>query len=481
MRISVNLLCLLLVASLGAQPPRPVAHPTQARAPLLFVQFSGPPGVAVTFYQGRAPAREYRTPVVVGLRPGYRYRVKVTGFPERPGVELHPTLEVRGTLRLPPELPAIRHPAPIYFRHDDLERLLDGSVMTKIYYVEDPRRAVGAASKPDQPFEVELPPDRDLMHEARQQGRPLLVMRMGNRDVADEELRADSVPNTILFPGEKDVGLPRTPPPLAAITFPWYDPILGPGSEFEECIPDGGDRGEVAGIGFGGRLSGLDPEDTVAEYRDAAGTKKIAISNRVCLCVPRFAVFRSLLQLDRNRVVVRTDNFRRADGQVILDGREGLLGHRQIDHPADVIARQSPSQTEALMTTSVTGMIEGTRSIRARLTTANVTAVSREEPRLPERPLLLQKWTDRCDAEIGDLVTYTIKFSNQGGRPINDIVVSDSLANRLEYVPGTAQASRNAVFTVQPNEGGSAVLRWQLTAPLPPGESGVVRFQAKVR
>ena len=59
--------------------------------------------------------------------------------------------------------------------------------------------------------------------------------------------------------------------------------------------------------------------------------------------------------------------------------------------------------------------------------------------------------------------------------------MSDSLTTRLEYVPGSAQTDRNAVFTAQPNEAGSLLLRREIGGTLQPGQSGVVRFQVRIR
>ena len=98
-----------------------------------------------------------------------------------------------------------------------------------------------------------------------------------------------------------------------------------------------------------------------------------------------------------------------------------------------------------------------------------------------ESPLVLTKWSDKDSAEIGDEVTFTLRYSNPGGLPITDVVVSDSLTGRLEYVPGSAQTSHNAVFTTQPNESGSLILHWQINGALQPGETGVVRFKVRVR
>ena len=149
---------------------------------------------------------------------------------------------------------------------------------------------------------MELPPDRDLIEEARQYGRPLLVVRAGDRGASEADLRCQSVPNTILFPDERALGRPLCPPQLPFACFPWYDPVVGPKPPDEECVRDGGDAGTPVGFDETGLLQGLDPEDTVAEYRRSDGRKCITISNRCCLCVPRFAVLRTELRLEQTQV-----------------------------------------------------------------------------------------------------------------------------------------------------------------------------------
>src|SRR5262249_27719370 len=92
----------LLISSrcvLAGLPPLPPPGPVPA--PLLYVQFVAPRGLQVTFYPGNKQVRSFPAPVMVGLRPGYIYRVQLAGFPGYPGVTLYPSLEVRGTLQLP--------------------------------------------------------------------------------------------------------------------------------------------------------------------------------------------------------------------------------------------------------------------------------------------------------------------------------------------------------------------------------------------
>ena len=62
-----------------------------------------------------------------------------------------------------------------------------------------------------------------------------------------------------------------------------------------------------------------------------------------------------------------------------------------------------------------------------------------------------------------------------------DVAVTDSLSGRLEYVEGSAQSDRDAVFTLAQNEAGSVVLRWEVSGTLQPGQSGRVRFKVRVR
>ena len=98
-----------------------------------------------------------------------------------------------------------------------------------------------------------------------------------------------------------------------------------------------------------------------------------------------------------------------------------------------------------------------------------------------DQPLVLIKTLDPREAQPGDVVTFTIKFVNYGNRPAKDVVVADSLASRLEYVSGSSRGDRPSTFTMQPNSAGSMILRWEIVGDIPPGQSGIVQFQAKVR
>ncbi|MGH7223259.1 MAG: hypothetical protein ACRELF_08525, partial [Gemmataceae bacterium] len=353
-------------------------------------------------------------------------------------------------------------------------------------------------------------------------------------------------PGTILFPGEKVLMPAAAPPCLLWDCRPFYDPRLGPKPPSEECLNDGGDHGNRAGFDGNGQLAGVEPEDTVAEYTDSRGRRHVTHSNRVCLCVPRFAVLRRETPLSRyngvlgvsdthkvqyqrrfdaltpplqtrayeqlqgargrerpsiNEVVARTigvTHFEVLQATDVPLGTIALLGTkamrtlsevertrlvRQLELTRQLSSRESLQQSASVTVTSVVGRIEGgPRIVQTEAETRDLTVCCNEAlPCPPDKPLVLIKCADRQSAQIGDVVTFILKYSNHGGRPIADVAVTDSLTTRLEYVAGSAQSDRPAVFTTQANEAGSLILRWEITGRLMPGSNGVVRFQARVR
>ena len=520
--------------------------PGRGPSPLLFVQFIGGPGLRATFYQGNPRGRSFDAPVSVGVRPGYLYRLQISHLPGHPGVSIYPTLEVQGSLHLPSKLNAARYPAPVVLTEADIESVLAGNLICKAIYLEHPDRAVPTTTPPTLPLEFGVPPGSDLMAEVRDRGRPMLIIRMGGRAlVSEEELCRSTVPGTILFPGEKVLMPAAAPPCLLWDCRPFFDPRLGPKPPEEECLHDGGDGRNRAAFDGNGQLAGVEPEDTVAEYTDSYGRRHVTHSNRVCLCVPRFAVLRCETPLSRYNGVAGVSDARKVQFQRHFDvltpplltrnaeqlkgerGRErpsinqavtatlgvthyeildamdmqlgsiALLGTKAAQTLSEIertrlvkqmqLARQLSSRenvqaTGSVTVTSVVGRIEaGARIVQAEAETRDLTVCCNEVPCPPDKPLVLIKCADRQSAQVGDVVTFVLKYSNHGGKPIADVAVTDSLTTRLEYIPGSAQSDRPAVFTTQANEAGSLVLRWEITGRLMPGTSGVVRFQARIR
>jgi uncharacterized repeat protein (TIGR01451 family) len=483
----------LLLSCAATAPAQYLPPPARGLAPLLHVRLIGPAGMHAVVYQGMAPPRDLTAPVPLGLRPGYIYRVELNGFARYPGISLYPTLEVRGTLAMPAGVSAAGYPAPVVITEDDVRMALAGALVTKVIYLENPERAVPAATTPDDPVETSLPPDRNLLVEAHERGRPVLVLRFGQLEFMRQEMAMASVAGTVLFPGEHVLGQPAAPPMLPWACFPWYDPTVGPAKPEDEWIHNGcinppaphylgNGKPQRAGLDNEGRIQGLNPEDTVAEYRDSRGRKSLTCSNRVCLLVPRFGVLRTEIGLSHYAKVVAVADRREVRGQEQVGTRVPSLVTRQTELARAVAQKANVSGNEVVTRTDVVGRVAGgPQVVSDSVLTRDLMAIPSEAPRALERPLVLTKDVDKHAAQPGEVVTFTLTYSNRGGLPITDVAVVDSLSPRLEYVPGTSVSDREAVFTMQQNEAGSLMLRWEIGGKLLPGESGVIRFQAKVR
>jgi uncharacterized repeat protein (TIGR01451 family) len=419
---------------------------------------------------------------VFGLRPGYAYHFKIGNIPERPGLVLSPALEVRGTLQLPPALSALSYPAPVALSLEDIDRARAGALVTKVVYLEGIQTAVAAATQPDLPIETELRPGQDLLEEARARGRPALVVRLGGRVWSDQELAAMAIPGTVLLPGEMALAAPAAPPCLPAACFSVADAYLGPRPSEDECFPDGGDIGRPAGIDAEGRLRGVDPSDTVAAYTDNHGGRHVAVSNRICICAPRFGVLRSQIAPSGLEGARLLGGAATTIGQSLLLARQPALVTAQAEQVTAIQSRERVSSTRQVVALLITEQLRAPVEVVGRMEGRTITGeLVPKAPVLPERPLVLEKSADKQAGQIGDIVTFTLRYSNRGGQPISDIGISDSLVRRLEYVPGSAKWDRPAVFTMRENEAGSLVLHWLIGGQLLPGQSGVVQFQARIR
>jgi uncharacterized repeat protein (TIGR01451 family) len=453
-------------------------------APLVAAKFLTPKGVRVTAYPATSFSRMYDTPTVMGLRPGYVYRFELSNLPYRPGVSIYPEVEVRGTLVPRPGMKYMDYPIPLTFSGVDIEKVLKGEVLTKVIYLEDPDKALPTEVGRDTPVEMPDATESDAIKAAIAGGRLMAIVRVGNLKPTAEQLRPFAIDGTILLPGEKYLKTPIMPPCLPIGLCPMYDPILGPKGPKEECFTDGGDKEDPLGIGIDGKLGGLNPTDVGVEYT-IGGRRKVTTSNIVCICSPRFMIRRSELVPGGFDFQQRPlANIGAVGPGFILDRRAAMVGIA-IDRPVGLLGTVRPSAYVGKVGVSfylgsnrplVVGQVEGVKVEGALVEPEQLTAY----PTLC--PLTVTKSVDPPGPkEPGEVVTITIKFANTGSKALDDLVVSDSLSARLEYIPGSAQSDRPSNFSTVENEVGSVIVRWDLPGTLLPGQSGVVKFKAKVR
>jgi hypothetical protein len=141
------------------------------------------PGSGQVTYFDQAPERQIAlaAPAQVGLLIGPVYRFKISDMPDFPGVELYPSVELLDRLH-PPAGRAAEFPVPINFTVEEIELALEGRMVTKVVYLEQPARALAltAGAANSLPPQL-LPPKENPLLAADIRGRPMLIVRLGGR------------------------------------------------------------------------------------------------------------------------------------------------------------------------------------------------------------------------------------------------------------------------------------------------------------
>lgn len=146
-----------------------------------------PEGAQVAVYTNGAFEPLTNEKALAGMVVGKVYRLRITGIPGHEGREVYPSLEILGRL-FPPEGVATQTPIPLNIPLDDIEPALDGSLVTRVVYLENPRTAIPERRRPrEQPF-MDVGPGDDPLRAAERYGRPLLIARTGSRIPEKDEL-----------------------------------------------------------------------------------------------------------------------------------------------------------------------------------------------------------------------------------------------------------------------------------------------------
>jgi hypothetical protein len=118
-------------------------------------------------------------PAVVALRIGSTYRLKISDMADFPGVELYPTVEMLDCLH-PPRGREIEFAIPIVLTADEIAAALDGRLVTKVIYLEQPDRAAPVRNTTAARNRLAQPRDNALAL-ADEAGRPMAIVRLGGR------------------------------------------------------------------------------------------------------------------------------------------------------------------------------------------------------------------------------------------------------------------------------------------------------------
>jgi len=324
-----------------------------------------------------------------------------------------------------------------------------------------------------------------------------------------------------------DLGVPLPETTIA----PWSPPGIARPWPHDEYLHDGGDRGAQVTVSDNGQINGLEMEDTIVHFDTVDGRRLVEPSNRVSLYAPRFGAVRQVtvaredgqqdyltevdnrlkahLNEERRRALTAVqplqpegelglkqpslERLEQGEGKLITrvqlaqtDG--GLLHHEdlRIIHNGQFSQDERPQIVESIdaalawtVTKAVQVILDG-KPIPVLTGDERVQATfGVKEPDNPR--LRVIKTASTKTAQPGEIVDFTIRFDNIGDQTIGNVTLVDNLTTRLEYVPDSAQSSREAEFFTTANEGDSLVLRWEFTDPLKAGDGGVVHFHCRVR
>jgi len=295
---------------------------------------------------------------------------------------------------------------------------------------------------------------------------------------------------------------------------------------------DGGDRDEPAHVGQQWQVHGLHTEDTVAHFDTLDGRTLVEPSNRVHIYAPRFGAVRQVVgvagdtqayraagimqpeQLAEPTTVERvgtgTQNrqatgqggvklvgqYRSRQGDGVVSEAQGPIAFQDQLLPyenLDIIRRgvmeasemawlaRGVQAAEAWTTTQAVQVVLDHQAANAEVQTEALQDVFTVKTPKGNPRLRVIKIASEYFVKPGEEVAFTIRFDNVGNQVIGNVTILDNLTTRLEYIPDSAQCSLDANFFTEPNEGGSVVLRAELTDPLEPGTGGVLRFRCRVR
>lgn len=187
------------------------------------VQIVGPKGLRVDFEPavgnihpspGEWGSKKGATaaPALAGLLVGPAYRIQLSGLPDHPNRSLWPTIEVIDRL-YPPVGSEPKFPIPIEFTQEEIDAALEGRMITKVIYLEEPDRALPLERVAGRLPVFDVAPGRDPLKAADVFGRPMAIVRLGKRVPLAYPSAAYASP-PVLFPLEPDI---RGPSPASKV------------------------------------------------------------------------------------------------------------------------------------------------------------------------------------------------------------------------------------------------------------------------
>lgn len=313
---------------------------------------------------------------------------------------------------------------------------------------------------------------------------------------------------------------------------PWSPPgIRGPWPA-DEYIHDGGDRGGDVKVTEDFGIHNLELGGTIAHFDTVDGRRIAQASNKVYIYAPRFAAVRHVRAVQGNRHRLRVADYHKptklnvqqedrlaataiqrrqterqivaippvvgestalVDGVSIVQNATAYQDRIKPSEDFQVFSTVAFEQTQkAVLAKHIDAALtwtanEAVQIILDKKIASEISVGQRAEQTFRvkditgEPTLRIVKLASVKTARPGEFVDFTIRFENTGNQPIGNVTIVDNLISRLEYVPDSQKCDIGADFLTEQNDGGTLVLRWEITAPLTKGQGGVIQFRCKVR
>lgn len=265
------------VAAIGALTGGgPQRFPTKRTS----VRFLSPAGMKISWYAPTCDGKtgfsntQIEAPGRYNFVQAAIYRLKISDIPNRPGLELYPTLEV-----VPSNCktdPFLAHSSvPISFTDEDFDQVASGNFVVKVIYLPDPQFQDLATTGPDEVVSSRLEPGVDPIAEAHRRGSILLIIRIGNIDLeapntppmdapSPYQPKPMMVPHAMMAPQEGGPGM-MPPNMMMGQGNPMIPPsmMMGQGQSGPMMAPKGAVMGQNVSRGPNGTFMIMGPNGPV--------------------------------------------------------------------------------------------------------------------------------------------------------------------------------------------------------------------------
>jgi hypothetical protein len=152
------------------------------------IRFAGPAGMKISWCStgpdGKAlfVGNQLEAPARYNFLQAAIYRLKLSDIPNRPTVELYPTLEIVPS-NAKTDVFLAHSAVPIVFTDEDFEQVAAGNFLVKVIYLPDPHFQELGVAGPEEVVSTRLEPGCDPIAEAHRRGCILAIVRIGNIDL----------------------------------------------------------------------------------------------------------------------------------------------------------------------------------------------------------------------------------------------------------------------------------------------------------